>query len=103
MLCCARRDVLFWRPPIRFRLFLCRIYREGNASGFVKGFTDEPESLLAGFGKLEKASPGGLQLSERDNASHEHSSSELCSSLHGLQALRLDAVAWWGARVTVSF
>ncbi|CAM9640825.1 unnamed protein product [Ectocarpus sp. 6 AP-2014] len=34
--------------------FILRIYREGNGSGFVKGFTDEPESLLAGFGKLEK-------------------------------------------------
>ncbi|CAM9996959.1 unnamed protein product, partial [Laminaria digitata] len=31
-----------------------RIYAEGNASGFVKGFTDEPESLLADFGMLEK-------------------------------------------------
>lgn len=34
--------------------FILRIYREGNRSGFVKGFTDEPEALLAGFGRLEK-------------------------------------------------
>lgn len=36
-----------------------RIYREGNRTGFVKGFTDEPESLLAGFGRLEKVKRGG--------------------------------------------
>ncbi|CAN0347556.1 unnamed protein product, partial [Scytosiphon promiscuus] len=43
------RIVLVCSTPFRNR-----IYREGNGGGFVKAFTDEPEALLAGFGKLEK-------------------------------------------------
>lgn len=39
-----------------------RIYRETNVSGFVKGFTDAPESLLAGFGKLEKVKTTHLPM-----------------------------------------
>ena len=34
--------------------FILRIFRRATAAGFIKAFTDDPLSLVAGFGKLEK-------------------------------------------------
>jgi DNA excision repair protein ERCC-4 len=35
--------------------FILRIFRRATAAGFIKAFSDDPLSLVAGFGKLEKA------------------------------------------------
>lgn len=34
--------------------FIIRIYRQRNRTGFLKAFSDEPEQLLQGFGRLER-------------------------------------------------
>lgn len=34
--------------------FIIRVVREGNKFSFVKGFTEEPEALQGGFGRVEK-------------------------------------------------
>ena len=34
--------------------FVVRLYREGNTSGFVRGFSDYPSSFTSEFGKVEK-------------------------------------------------
>jgi hypothetical protein len=34
--------------------FVIKLYREVNGTGFVKAFTEEPEMLTTGFGRLEK-------------------------------------------------
>lgn len=34
--------------------FIIRVFREHNSTGFVKAFSEEPEQLLGGFGKVEK-------------------------------------------------
>lgn len=34
--------------------FIIRVYRQRNRTGFLKAFSDEPELLLQGFGRLER-------------------------------------------------
>ena len=34
--------------------FILRVYRQRNSQGFIKAFTDDPETLSGGFGKVEK-------------------------------------------------
>lgn len=34
--------------------FIVRVYRDRNNVGFVKAFSDEPEALVSGFGKVER-------------------------------------------------
>ncbi|KAG5185903.1 hypothetical protein JKP88DRAFT_260432 [Tribonema minus] len=35
--------------------FILRMYRARNRAGFVKGFSEDPEALVRGFGRAEKA------------------------------------------------
>lgn len=34
--------------------FILKVFRERNRFGFVKGFSEEPEALQSGFGKVER-------------------------------------------------
>jgi DNA excision repair protein ERCC-4 len=34
--------------------FILRLYREENKAGFIKAFTDRPDALVNGIGKLER-------------------------------------------------
>ncbi len=34
--------------------FILRLYRNANSKGFVKGFSDDAESLKSGFGKVDR-------------------------------------------------
>ncbi|KAL3684114.1 hypothetical protein R1sor_002136 [Riccia sorocarpa] len=34
--------------------FILRLYRQSNKTGFIKGFTDKPQQMVAGFGKTER-------------------------------------------------
>jgi DNA excision repair protein ERCC-4 len=48
------RDYAFRVTETSMESFVIRVYREHNTKGFIKAFTDEPESLRHGFGALEK-------------------------------------------------
>ena len=34
--------------------FIIKVFRERNRLGFVKGFSEDPEALYSGFGKVER-------------------------------------------------